>query len=115
MKPSKILNVCLLPISFTVFSSVGVVEPVLADIQEDVVTAPIDPGPGGILEAEVTHVEEKVLLVKKENGEVSRIPMPGESGKSAKEFSKGDKVQAVITPEGTTTSVRTVPKESPQK
>jgi hypothetical protein len=115
MKLFKILNVCILPISVAVFSSGGLVEPVYADEKEDAVTAPIDKGPGGILEAEVTHVEENVLLVKKADGELSRIPMPGESGKSAKEFSKGDNVQAVITPEGTTTSVRIVPKESPKK
>ena len=115
MKSFRILNFLILPISFTVFSSVGMVEHLYADEKDDVVTAPIDPGPGGILEAEITHVESNVLLVKKSDGEISRIPMPGESGKSASEFSKGDKVQAVITPQGTTTSVRTVPKEIPKK
>lgn len=115
MKFFRILNFLILPISFIVFSSVGMVEYLYADEKDDMVTAPIDPGPGGILEAEVTHVESNVLLVKKPDGEISRIPMPGESGKSASEFSKGDKVQAVITPQGTTTSVRTVPKESPKK
>ena len=102
----------ILPITFAVFSSGGVVESVSANVKDDIVTAPIDKGPGGILEAEITHVDPKVLLVKKEDGETSRIPMPGESGKSATEFSKGDKIQAVITPQGTTTSVRKMPKES---
>lgn len=98
----------ILPVSFAVFFSVGVVELVSANVKDDIVTAPIDKG---MLEAEITHVASNVLLVKKEDGETSRIPMPGESGKSATEFSKGDKIQAVITPQGTTTSVRKMPKE----
>jgi hypothetical protein len=113
MKHNKILNRCILPISLVLLSSAGVCGPVFADEKDEALTAPIDKGPGGILEAEVTHVETNVLLVKKEDGDVSRVPMPGESGKSAREFSEGDKIQAVITPKGTTTSVRKVPKENP--
>ena len=108
MKLLRILSFLILPVSFIIVS-VGIVDYLYADEKVDAVTSPIDSGPGGILEAEVIHVEPNVLLVKKSDGEVSRVPMPGETGKSTSEFSKGDRIQAVITPEGITTSVRDVP------
>jgi hypothetical protein len=115
MKGVRMLSFFVLPVSFLVFSF-GLVAHLYAEKADDAVTAPIDSGPGGVLEAEVTAVEPNVLLVKKADGEVARVPMPGESGKSASDFSKGDKIEAVITPEGVTTSVRIVPsptEESP--
>lgn len=114
MKPFKSLPYLLMPVFFMV-GAVLMVSPSYAEnldeetAQEKAVTAPVDPGPGGILQAEVVAVEPKVLIVKNADGDISRVPLPGESGKTADEFSVGEKIEAVITPEGITTSVRPVP------
>jgi hypothetical protein len=114
MKPFKSLFYLLMPLFFMV-GAVLMVSPLYAEkldeetVQEKAVTAPVDPGPGGILVAKVVAVEPKALVVENTEGDISRVPMPGESGKTADDFSVGDKIEAVITPEGITTSVRPVP------
>ena len=70
--------------------------------------APTATGGSGVIEGTVVEVESHTLVVKKNDGETVRVPMPGKSGEPAGQFSKGDYIEASVTPEGTTTSVRIV-------
>jgi hypothetical protein len=70
--------------------------------------APVTSGGAGVVEGKVVEVETHTLVIEKLDGETVRVPMPGKTGESAGEFSKGDYIEATVTPEGVTTSVRTV-------
>lgn len=70
--------------------------------------APVTSGGGGVMEGKVVEVESHTLVVENLEGKVVRIPMPGKTRESAKNFSKGDYIEATVTPEGNTTSVRIV-------
>ncbi|MBA3967968.1 MAG: hypothetical protein H0X47_19775 [Nitrospirales bacterium] len=62
----------------------------------------------GVIEGKVVEVETNTLVLEKNNGKIVRVHMPGKSGNTAADFSKGDYIEAVVTPEGITTSVRVV-------
>jgi hypothetical protein len=67
----------------------------------------------GVTEGKVVEVESHTLVVESLDGKVVRIPMPGKTEESSSEFSKGDYIEATVTPQGITTSVRIVP--NPEK
>lgn len=75
--------------------------------------APLSTGGQGVIEGKVIEVETHTLVVKKIDGNVVRVRMPGKSGEKAKDFSVGEYIEASVTPEGMTTSVRKV--VNPQK
>jgi hypothetical protein len=60
------------------------------------------------MEGKVVEVESHTLVVENLDGKIVRLPMPGKTGESAIDFSKGDYIEATVTPEGITTSVRIV-------
>lgn len=71
------------------------------------------PVTSGVVEGKVVEVETHTLVVENLEGNVVRIPMPGKTGESAQKFTKGDYIEATITPQGITTSMRIVP--NPEK
>jgi hypothetical protein len=75
--------------------------------------APVATGQPGVIEGKIVEVESHTLVLERLDGQTVRVPMPGKSGETAGEFEKGEWVEATVTPEGITTSVRTVanPKE----
>lgn len=79
----------------------------------DRIVEPPAPVTSGVTEGKVVEVESHTLVVESLDGKVVRIPMPGKTGESSSEFSKGDYIEATVTPQGTTTSVRIVP--NPEK
>jgi hypothetical protein len=70
--------------------------------------APVTSGGAGVIEGKVVEVEPLGLVIEKPDGETVRVPMPGKTGEAASTFSKGDYIEATVTPRGNTTSVRTV-------
>lgn len=70
--------------------------------------APVTSGGLGVIEGKVVEVETLTLVIEKPDGEIVRVPMPGKTGEPASTFSKGDYIEAAVTPGGITTSVRTV-------
>ncbi|MEX2492971.1 MAG: hypothetical protein WD425_14555 [Nitrospirales bacterium] len=80
-------------------------EYVMAD---DIGQKGLAPIASGVIEGKVVEVETNTLVLEKNNGKIVRVRMPGKSGNTAVEFSKGDYIEAVVTPEGITTSARVV-------
>lgn len=70
--------------------------------------APVAEGGTGVIEGKILEVEQHTLVLEKLDGQTVRVPMPGQSGEPASEFAKGEWVEATVTPEGFTTSVRSV-------
>lgn len=70
--------------------------------------APVASGAAGVVEGKIVEVESQTLVVEKLDGDIVRVPMPGKTGETAQDFSKGDYIEASVTPEGLTTSVRVV-------
>lgn len=70
--------------------------------------APVTSGGAGVIEGKVVEVETLTLVVEKPDGEIVRVPMPGKAEEPTSTFSKGDYIEATVTPGGNTTSVRTV-------
>ncbi|MCA9422918.1 MAG: hypothetical protein KC592_18005 [Nitrospira sp.] len=68
--------------------------------------SPIASGIGGVVEGKVMEVENHTLVIENSNGKTVRVRMPGKSGKSSSDFSKGNYIEAAVSPEGITTSVR---------
>ena len=64
------------------------------------------PVASGVYEGEVLEVENHTLVVKQTDGDIVRVRMPGKSGKKSSDFQIGDKVEASVSPEGITTSVK---------
>lgn len=65
-----------------------------------------DPKSTGILEGEVLQVEPGSIVMKKDSdGQEVRLRM-AEFTQRGGEFKNGDKIEAFVTPEGTTTSVQ---------
>jgi len=60
---------------------------------------------GGTIQGEILEVEEKTLVIRKQNGEEVRVRMPGRTEESAETFEVGDQVEVYVTPEGITTSI----------
>lgn len=91
---ASILSLFLMPFFLTGISAYG-------DETE------FDPAPiaAGTLEGEVLEVEEKTLVIRKQNGEEVRVRMPGRTEESTETFKVGDQVEVYITPEGVTTSI----------
>ena len=90
--------------SLRVFSHDSV--PIFAQEEKNVGLAPVL---SGIIEGKIMEVETNTLVVETENGKTVRIRMPGKSGKSASEFVQGEFIEAAVSPEGITTSVKSGP------
>ncbi len=69
-----------------------------------------DTGPApiatGTYHGQVLEVEEHTLVVKQADGEIVRVRLPGQSGYQASDFQVGDQVEATVSPQGVTTSVK---------
>jgi len=69
------------------------------------------PEEAGTFQGKIIEIVENVLVVEKSDGEVVRVPLPGETGKRASAFRIEELVEITMTPEGMTTSVKSVPGE----
>lgn len=108
MKGQKGVNACLGVATMVFVVASGMTPDIIYASGEDKKIAPVA---SGVVEGRVIETEHLTLVVEKANGEVVRVPMPGKSGESADDFSKGDYIEIAISPEGITTSVRKVAKE----
>jgi hypothetical protein len=69
-------------------------------------TSAADPKATGILEGEVLHADSGSIVMKKEeDGREVRLRLTDVTQRGG-EFHSGDKIEAFVTPEGTTTSVQ---------
>lgn len=108
MNGRKWVNLCCVATIVFVAASGVVPDNIHASTSDLKEIAPV--ASGGVLEGRVIEAENLTLVVAKANGEVVRVPMPGKSGESASDYSKGDYIEVAISPEGITTSVRKVAK-----
>lgn len=69
------------------------------------------PEEAGTFQGTIIEIVEHDLVVKKSDGEVVRVPMPGATRKRAADFQMGEVVEITLTPGGMTTSVIPLPGE----
>ena len=101
------LHLAIVLVSLAFFS--GILSDYLqANDQPGADSAPVASGAAGVVEGTIVEVDSQTLVIEKLDGDIVKIPMPGKTGETAQEFSKGDYIEAAVTPEGLTTSVRVV-------
>jgi len=80
----------------------------MSQAEEEYDTAPVE---AGTFQGKILEIEEHDLVVQKSDGEVVRIPMPGETGKRVTDFDVEEVVELTLTSKGITTSVIPIPGE----